>query len=101
MQRRFPCQAAQAWCDVLTKSIAEEATDSNVPAATLNFERFETAMFQRDYAEAARYLAQIPGETFGQDAFFMPTPVKPTRHSISSSICSPCLANYKAARFIT
>ncbi|MEP6699140.1 MAG: hypothetical protein ABJB09_05350, partial [Verrucomicrobiota bacterium] len=56
--------------DVLKKATAEEADGGTASAARLDFERFETAMFERDYASAARYLAQVPPDTSALNDFF-------------------------------
>ncbi|MGI9087785.1 MAG: protein kinase domain-containing protein, partial [Chthoniobacterales bacterium] len=52
--------------DALKKAIAEEANGGEASAAQLDFERFQTAMFERDYANAAHYLSQIAPETYAQ-----------------------------------
>ncbi len=56
--------------DALKKAIAEEATAGEASAARLDFERFQTAMFERDYANAAHYLSQIAPESYAQAEFF-------------------------------
>jgi tetratricopeptide (TPR) repeat protein len=54
--------------DVLEKAIAEEANPTTgLPEARLDFERFEAAMFARDYVSAARYFARIPAEAYAQE----------------------------------
>jgi tetratricopeptide (TPR) repeat protein len=40
-----------------------------VPEARLDFERFEAAMLERDYAGAARYLARVPAEAYAQEDY--------------------------------
>ncbi len=52
--------------NVLKKAIAEQP-DSDAPATrgSLNLMRYETAILERDYAAAARLLAAIPSELFG------------------------------------
>lgn len=56
--------------DVLEKAIAEEANaTAGVPEARLNFEWFEVATLERDYASAARYLARIPAEAYAQEDY--------------------------------
>ena len=53
--------------NALKKAIAE-VPDADAPANrdSLNVARYETAMLERDYAEAARLLAAIPSELLGE-----------------------------------
>jgi tetratricopeptide (TPR) repeat protein len=60
--------------EVLKKAIAEEANNGEASVALLDFERFQTAMFERDYASAAHYLAQIAPETFALEEFSVIAP---------------------------
>ncbi|MEO7724571.1 MAG: hypothetical protein ABIU29_07775, partial [Chthoniobacterales bacterium] len=69
--------------NILKNLVAREA-DARPPASLdwLNFARYEIAMLERDYAEAARFLTPVPAESFREERYLMDGHSKPFHEAL-------------------